>query len=188
MSLPENTNDLPFPIESERLILRGLRPDDLEATLAHRGHSIVARYTAPPMSRKKAREHIANMQHPMALENGKWCCFGITKKEDDHVMGEIAFRMESRDDLRAEVGYRLHPDFQGKGFAFESMEALREFLFNQTPLVKLVAYCSIKNKASFGLLERLGFQREGKLRRHMMLGRVWHDFYLYSFLRKDMES
>jgi len=183
MALPQDTSSLPFPILSERLILRGLGPQDLEATLAHRGHPEVSRYTAPPLNREQAAAHIQAMTHPHSLENGQWCCLAITRKGHDHVMGETAFRFESRDHLRVEVGYRLHPGYYRKGYASEACLALMEFLFNHLEIHKLVAYCTVKNKASLGLLEKLGFQREGTLRSHMQLGKVFHDFYLYGYLR-----
>lgn len=58
-----------------------------------------------------------------------------------------------------DLGYALLPDFEGKGYAFESSNALKEAAFEHFGLDRLCAITHPENAASARLLEKLGFQK-----------------------------
>jgi RimJ/RimL family protein N-acetyltransferase len=60
-----------------------------------------------------------------------------------------------------EVGYWIGTAFQRRGYAFEAAEALLRQLRSATPPPRIVAECRPENRASWGLLERLGFRHGG---------------------------
>lgn len=85
----------------------------------------------------------------------------------------------------AEIGYTLSTPYQGRGIMLRALELLLADLFARTVLVRIEARCAIENVASFRVLERLGFAREGHLRSYFRLGDRRHDNYLYALLRED---
>lgn len=57
-----------------------------------------------------------------------------------------------------EIGFVLHPDFWGRGFAREALEAVLPDVFAALPMDAIVADVDPRNQASLGLLKRLGFR------------------------------
>ena len=60
-----------------------------------------------------------------------------------------------------EIGYILHPDYWGKGIAFEAMRAVIAHAFATKPIDHLKADVDPRNLASIRLLKRPGFQLTG---------------------------
>lgn len=85
----------------------------------------------------------------------------------------------------AELGYALGTEHQGHGLMVEGLNLLVADLFFRTCLERVEARCSIENVASQKVLEKLGFQREGRLRGYFVLQGRRVDNYLYAMLRND---
>ena len=88
----------------------------------------------------------------------------------------------------AEIGYALSSSFQRRGIMPTALETLIEDLFANTRLRRLEARCSVENKASSRVLEKVGFQREGLLRAYFILDGKRVDNHLYAILRDDYTS
>lgn len=74
-----------------------------------------------------------------------------------------------------EVGYILHPDFWGRGFAREAMEAVIAHAFARFPVEALTADVHPRNRASLGLLKRLGFNQTGRAEHTWCVAGEWSD-------------
>ncbi len=83
----------------------------------------------------------------------------------------------------AEIGYSVSETYQGQGYGSESMDLLLKKIFLETSLYRIEAKCSVDNIASFKLLEKFGFRREGLLQAYFMIRGKRVDHYLYSLLR-----
>ena len=85
----------------------------------------------------------------------------------------------------AEIGYALSSPFQRQGIMPAALGILVEDIFTNTRLRRLEARCSVENVASFRVLEKVGFEREGRLRSYFILDGERVDNYLYALLRED---
>ena len=89
------------------------------------------------------------------------------------------------------LGFILNRKYHQQGYATEACFALLDYVFQQQEAHRIIAECQIKNIASYRLLERLGFQREGHLRQHAFFKRdsqgnpVWIDSYMYGLLKQE---
>lgn len=61
-----------------------------------------------------------------------------------------------------EMGFRFFPAYQGKGYAFESASALKEYLFSIVKIRKLKGSCYKQNASSKKLIEKLGLKKSGE--------------------------
>ncbi|MBP1183266.1 GNAT family N-acetyltransferase [Methylobacterium sp. PvR107] len=61
-----------------------------------------------------------------------------------------------------EIGYWIGGAARGRGYAFEAVSAVIAFLGGRFPARSVVAECRPANIASWGLLEKLGFQDSGE--------------------------
>jgi RimJ/RimL family protein N-acetyltransferase len=184
-ALPNNCSDLRLPLQTQRLALRGLREGDLEDVFVLCSHPEICRYIRPPMSREDVVRHIRDRLRPWHFEEMKWYSLAVCRIGEERVIGEMVFKLESLEVRRAEIGYRFHPDGQGKGYAAEATDALIAWLFDELHLHKLVAYCVPENIPSIKLLQRFGFQREGTWREHLRLEGAWCDLSTYGLLARE---
>ncbi len=85
----------------------------------------------------------------------------------------------------ASLGYWIGERYARQGFMTEALGAALEFAFDQLTLHRVEAACLPNNDASRGLLEKVGFSREGHARGYLRINGVWQDHLLYAILRDD---
>jgi RimJ/RimL family protein N-acetyltransferase len=112
---------------------------------------------------------------------------------DGELVGNLYLHREQPEAWRTwELGYVFHPDHWGKGYATESAAALLTACFEQWGAHRVIARCDPRNPASWRLLERLGFRREGRLVQNASFATdergepVWKDTFLYAALASDL--
>jgi len=90
-----------------------------------------------------------------------------------------------------EIGYVFNPEYWGRGYATEAARALVARLFETEAARRITAKCDPLNERSWKMLERLGFTREGRLRRNVFFKcdargePIWKDTYVYGLLKDD---
>lgn len=113
----------------------------------------------------------------------KW---GMVLKENNKLIGEIqVFDIEN--DRMAKVAYRLSKKYWGKGLTSEALHSVVMFCFENTELQRLSAGVDVNNIASWKVMEKCGFLREGLIRQGKMLS-TYCDYYLYGMLKNDYRS
>jgi ribosomal-protein-alanine N-acetyltransferase len=93
----------------------------------------------------------------------------------------------SRRDRRAVVGTWLGRAYWGTGVNARSKALIAHLGFSALGLERLGAYADLDNPRSQAALERLGFEREGVLRRWHRHGESVHDVIVYSLLKEEWE-
>lgn len=83
-----------------------------------------------------------------------------------------------------EIGFILHPDYWGKGLAYEALNAVIPHNFETLPADRLLADVDPRNAASLRLLARLGFVETGRANATIKVGSDWCDS-VYLELTKD---
>jgi RimJ/RimL family protein N-acetyltransferase len=87
-----------------------------------------------------------------------------------------------------EIGYNLIPSERGKGYGTEAAQIMVDYLFLSRDIVRIQAITNVRNKASQRVLEKVGFQREGTIRKSGFVRSEWVDAYLYSILREEWKE
>jgi RimJ/RimL family protein N-acetyltransferase len=65
----------------------------------------------------------------------------------------------------ATVAYWVVPEHQGNGYVSEATELALDYAFEERRLAKVFAHVLVPNEGSWHVLEKLGFQREGRQRK-----------------------
>ena len=94
-------------------------------------------------------------------------------------------RVSSVVHAQLEIGWVLHPDFQGRGFAREGAGALLDFMFETLNPHRVHAMLDARNAASAALCERLGMRREATLLEEEYNDGEWQDTAVYGILRRE---
>jgi RimJ/RimL family protein N-acetyltransferase len=89
---------------------------------------------------------------------------------------------------RPELGYWIAPEDQGEGYGKEAVSLAVDYAFRtyDRPAVEAKVYDS--NDASRGLLESLGFEEEGRLRRRRFIDGEYVDTVYYGLLRAEWDG
>jgi ribosomal-protein-alanine N-acetyltransferase len=156
-----NKNFSPFPIlETERLFLRKLSLDDAEEIFALRSNDEVNKYIDRPKA-GDIDEAIAFINKVnIGVANDNWLYWVICFKDNPMLIGTICLWNLNEVENKAEVGYELIPEYQGKGIAKEALSKIIEFAFDLVQLNKIEAYTHKENLSSTKLLEKFNFVRD----------------------------
>ncbi len=108
--------------------------------------------------------------------------FAIASAQE--VIGGVGYHRQSDVyRLSAEVGYWVGEPFWGRGIATRAVRALTEWVFATTPVVRLYAHVFEWNPASARVLEKVGFQLEGRMRRSVIKEGKIIDQLVYALVR-----
>ncbi len=173
-------------LESERLILRRFRDSDLAPFVAYRNDPEVARYQSwDSFDEREARAFIREMASVQPGVPGEWFQFAVESKEARELVGDCALQIDGQEPYRAELGFTLAREHQGKGFASEAVSCLLDYAFASLELHRIFAIADCRNKPSWTLLERVGLRQEGHFLENVWFKGEWSDEYLYAVLKDE---
>jgi len=176
-----------IPVETKRLIIRRMSDSDLGNFLAYQTLPEVMRYqpyeSATPDSAAIFLAKQASAPDPG--EEGGYLAFVVHHKQDEKMIGEVSIEVFPRAQSRGGIGWSLHPDYHGQGYAHEAAQVLLTYGFSFLGLHRLTTYCDVRNVASYRLMERIGMRREGHSLRSMLLRGEWVNVYHYALLREE---
>jgi RimJ/RimL family protein N-acetyltransferase len=164
-------------LQTARLRLEPMAEHHLDGVDAMDSLPEVMRYIGgEPASREQTVAWIAQVQRCWAAWGHSWWAF--IDPASSRVAGAGCIQYARRtsaypqdlDILRInplEIGWRLHPDFWGKGLATEAAVCMAEFAFDQLKAPELIASVDTENRASIRVMERLGMRERGV--------EIWYD-------------
>lgn len=173
--------EAPSTIDTERLHLR--KPQLSDAEWIFRDYA-----TDPEVTRFllwNPHASIEDTRHFLHFCHEVWRLqqafpYVIESKETGKGIGMIEVRIDGH---RAELGYVLAKQHWGHGFATEAARALVAWAYAQPQIKRIWAHCDTENDASAHVLEEAGLEREGLLRRRVILpnlGDEPRDVYSYA--------
>jgi ribosomal-protein-alanine N-acetyltransferase len=177
---------LPFPnLETKRLVLRQVKANDADAILSLRSNDEVMKYIPRPYLKTKedALELIAMFDDK--IENGIGINWGIYFLEmPEKLLGIIGYYRMKPEHYRAEVGYMLFPEYNGKGIVSEALGKVIEYGFNEMKLHSIEAILDPENIGSEKVLVKNGFVKEAHLIENEFYEGRFLDSMIYSLLNK----
>jgi len=173
-------------IFTPRLILRPFTPADADDLHAYLCEPDIYRFEpGEPIDLAQARK----MAQELAASADFWA---VELQETHRVIGQIYFKhIEPQHLMTWELGYILNPQYQRQGFMSEGVAALVRHGFANEAIHRVVAHCNPENVASWKLLEKVGFRREGLLRENIYFRKkangdpLWSDTFIYAMLASE---
>ncbi len=177
-----------FKIDSE-VRLRELTLEDARAVFdvvtANRDHlSPFMHWMTPGYSIDSAQAFIQQATEKRAAR--KSLSLGIFRAE--RFIGSIGFVYFDWVAGKAEIGYWISADEEGKGIVTASARLLIDFAFRELELNRIEIRCSSENSRSAAIPQRLGFTREGLLRMAEFRNGRLHDFEIYGLLASEWKG
>jgi len=112
----------------------------------------------------------------------KW--FFIEKKDGSKVGSIFHFPLGKL----LEIGYSLIPSERGKGYCTEAVKIIVDYLFLAKDIVRIQAHIDPRNIASWKVIEKVGFKKEGTIRKSFFARGEWRDMLVYSILREEWKE
>jgi ribosomal-protein-alanine N-acetyltransferase len=175
-----------FPIlETDRLHLVELNQSHAETLFKQFSHIDVTRYYGmdPFVDLEQAEKMIDNFA--AAYSSKRSMRWGIQLKETGELVGTIGLNNLQIWSKKCEVGYDLHPNYWGKGYVKEVLQTVISYCFDELNLSRIGATTFPANEASWKILLKIGFEKEGLLRNYLYQGSQNHDALMFSIIRED---
>ena len=174
----------PKTIKTERLRLRKAKLADAEAIFRQYAQDPeVTRYVSWRAHRNldETREYMQMCL--LAWDVGKAFHWVIESAEDKQVMGMIIARVNAE---KWELGYVLARAYWRQGYMTEALKAIIAWALKQKEIHRVWAVCDVDNQASARVMEKVGMQREGILKRwslHPNLSAEPRDSFCYAITK-----
>ena len=177
-------------ISGDGVILRTPTMSDFEewAALRSRSRNFLTpwepSWPADDLTRAAFRRRLRRYQSEIRDDNAY--PFFIYHAESDRLLGGITLSNINRGMTQsATIGYWMGEEHAGRGYMAAALKALIPFAFRTLNLHRLVAASLPNNERSIGLLEKLGFQREGLARGLVCINGQWRDHIVFAMLKDD---
>ena len=179
-----------LPLLTERLQLRGLTPADLDDLHDLFGRDDVSRFLNwEPMSRDQAAALLERRLTQTRVEKeGDGFAFALEERDSGRFVGEVVLKWTSADSRQGEIGWSLHPDARGKGYATEAARELLRYGFEDMGLHRIIAECDPRNVGSIRVMERLGMRREADHVDAMWLKGEWVGSTVFAILEDEWRA
>ena len=145
----------PLNIKANNVFLRPLSDEDAVTLFSYRSKPEVAKFQLwKPVKIADAISFINKAKFQTELINHQWNQFAICLDINKKMVGDIGLLLN---DHKAEIGFTINPLFQRKGFAFDAVTGLINYLFDKHIVDMIVAYTDPENAPSIMLLKKIGF-------------------------------
>lgn len=151
-----------YPIRTERLLLRPFVASDFDAVLDMQSRPDFVQYLMwDVMDRDAVAAFMERRVRQASIEAGDGALvLAITLPPSNRVVGELMLRVSSARHAQGEIGWSLHPDAQGHGYATEAAQEGLRLAFEELGLHRVAADADPRNTGSLRIMERLGMRRE----------------------------
>jgi ribosomal-protein-serine acetyltransferase len=119
--------------------------------------------------------------------SGEGMALGIFLQQERHLIGGIGMHNWNHDLKRAQVGYWISKECEGRRLMYRSAVRFLDFLFRKIGLNKAEMHIVAHNARSLVLAERLGAKTEGCIRQSLRVAGKLEDVIITGILRHEWE-
>ena len=182
-----------FEITGQKVILRPPQYSDWKAWADERKKNKLYLQPWEPLWSINELERSSFVKRVRMFErlshNDQAYSFLIFKSDNEDFIGEVNISNVQRGIIQScSIGYWIAKDCEGKGMMSESLELVKEFIFNELKLHRIEAACLPHNMPSLKVLLKNGFIKEGTARKLLKINDKWQDHIVLSFILDDFKK
>jgi len=168
-----------------RLTLREFRETDFASFRELEAHPATYHYESACPDETATRKYLENALADARQTPRTRYRFAVTIRPAEEVRGRVTLALLNDSIREWEIGWAIHPDEWGKGFAVEAAQRLLEFAFTDLGAHRVVAFSHAQNTASLRVMQELGMQQDGLLRETRSWRGAWSDEVVFSILERE---
>ncbi len=163
----------------KKIYFKALSVDDVNEIHEYASNKDVSRFIGWKLmgSIEESKMHIEKMLKEELAKSHLYA--SVSLKSNNKVIATVMIFNFDHNASHAEIGYVFHQDYWGKGYCTEAVSLISNFAFNTLKLHKLHARVADENIGSSKVLEKNGFELEGRLRDHYFIENKYYDCLLY---------
>lgn len=128
-------------------------------------------------------------KYELELRNGRGMSLFIFKVCDNCLVGGLTLSNIRRGVAQScTLGYWMGEKYAGQGLMREAINAMLPFIFEKLKLHRLEAACMPDNERSMGLLNSIGFNKEGYAKEYLKINGKWQDHVLFAFNGEEWKT
>jgi RimJ/RimL family protein N-acetyltransferase len=182
--------ELRGPIETSRLRLRPFEPADFDALFAYQSRDDVTRYLQWGARNRDEVRHALELKIAATAirAEGDFLALAAESASAGEIVGDVVLGLVSEEHAHGEIGYIVHPDHHGHGYATEMARPLLRIAFEDLGLHRVTGVLDARNAASARVLEKLGMRREANLVENEFLKDEWQSEIVYAILAREWRA
>ncbi len=182
--------ELVEPLLTERLLLRRYAEEDFDALYAMRSNADVTRYLYwPPQTPDEVRETLGRKLVSTGIrDEGDVLALAAESRETGELVADVVLHLVSSPHELGEIGYIVHPDHVGRGYATEATRPLLGIAFDDLELHRVIGRVEPRNQGSARVLEKLGLRLEAHLVENEWVKDEWQSELVYAILDREWRS
>ena len=145
-------------LETERLILRNLKPADAEVMHDYRNDIRCSRYQRGQTKDLSGISELVRKRMDASITDQDNFIVAVERKDTKEMIGEIVVMPN---DGCFSLGYTFHYAYHRQGYAYEALCMLVNLLHERYPNMEFICFTEPKNVASMALLRKLGYRDLG---------------------------
>jgi RimJ/RimL family protein N-acetyltransferase len=178
-----------LPIETSRLLLRPLRSGDLAALNAIQSREDVCRWLYwGPRSQDEVREALERQIAASRDRPADGVSLAVEPVATGELVGHVSLSVGPPEHRQGEIGFLMHPDHQGRGYATEAAAAMLAVAFETYSLHRVAGRLEPRNLGSARVLEKLGMRREAHLIENEWVKGEWQSELVYAVLAREWRA
>lgn len=148
--------------ETDRLLLRSWKPEDLSLFAAMNKDKRVMKYFPAPLNDHETEMFFHRIQDE--FENNGWGLYAVELKESGIFIGyvglhEIGFEADFTPGI--EIGWRLAADYHNRGYSTEAAKEVIQ-LAKSHGIKRLFSFTAKINKPSERVMQKIGMEKTGE--------------------------
>ncbi|MET7716303.1 GNAT family protein [Streptomyces sp. NPDC005407] len=176
----------PVSRSSQRLELRELHPEDVDAVLAIYGSAVATEHLSfDPRSRSDVEGIVTRSIAAAEAEPRTEYALAVVRLDSSELIGFGRIAMDPHQPRGATFGFALEPTQWGSGYGVETVQLLQDFGFEDLGLHRIWGARSPHNNASAKTMLKAGMTEEGVIREHIQKGGEWRDSVVHSILDRE---
>ena len=172
--------------ETDRLIVRAMTPDDVDAFVAYRSDPDVARYQSwQDYTTEQGRALVASMARATLGTRGEWYQLALEERVSGAFVGDLAAHVDGTEHRQLEVGFTLDPRHQGVGYGSEALRGLLAHAFDTLGVHRVIAVTDALNERAAALLGRVGLREEALFHENVFFKGAWGSERVFAMLERE---
>lgn len=170
-------------LEGRNITFKDLSTNDAQEIHSYASDEDVSRFIGWKLMKNlsETNNHIKEMLKRESA--GTHLYASIVLKSTQEIIGTAMIFNFDHEAKHAEIGYVFHHNHWGKGYGTETVSLMSDFAFSSLDLHKLHARVVDTNVGSIRVLEKNGFELEGRLRDFYFIDDLYYDGMIFGKLR-----
>ena len=172
---------------TERLSLRPFVEGDFDALYSYQSRPDVVRWLYwGTRSKDEVGEALQKKLQSTGLRaEGEGLSLAVILNRTGELIGDFILHFVSQEHRTAEIGFIVHPDHQGHGYATEAGRVMLRIAFEDYAMHRVIGRTEARNIGSASVLSKLGMRQEAHLVENEWVKGEWQSELVYAILDRE---